>query len=110
MQLLGFDPDIWPHLASADILIIPSRLDEPFGNVAVEGALAARPMVVSATSGLLEAAAGFTAVHSVPPGEPAAIADAIEHVADRWHEQRAGTSRTRSTRRSGTHSSATAPI
>jgi glycosyltransferase involved in cell wall biosynthesis len=90
VHLLGFDPDVWPRLAGADILIIPSRLDEPFGNVAVEGALAARPMVVSATSGLLEAAAGFTAVHSVPPGEPAAIADAIERVADRWSEHRAG--------------------
>ncbi|HEY3722977.1 MAG TPA: glycosyltransferase family 4 protein [Acidimicrobiia bacterium] len=88
VHLLGFDSDIWPHLAEADILIIPSRLDEPFGNVAVEGALAARPMVVSATSGLLEAAAGFSAVHSVPPAEPAAIADAIEQVADRWGEHR----------------------
>ncbi len=59
VRLRGFDPEIWPHLARADVLVVPSRLDEPFGNVAVEGALAARPLIVSRTSGLIEAADGF---------------------------------------------------
>ncbi|MGZ4801547.1 MAG: glycosyltransferase family 4 protein [Acidimicrobiia bacterium] len=90
VHLHGFDADIWPHLAHADILLVPSRLDEPFGNVAIEGALAARPVIVSGTSGLVEAIDGFEAASTVPPGNPTALADAIGTVVGRWSEFRAG--------------------
>ncbi len=46
--------------------------------------LAARPVVVSATSGLREAVHGFGSAQAVPPGDAAAWADAIERVAGSW--------------------------
>ncbi|MDT4961460.1 MAG: hypothetical protein QOF87_1107 [Pseudonocardiales bacterium] len=84
----GFVPDVWPHVAHSDIVIVPSRFDEPFGNTAVEAVLAMRPAVVSATSGLLEAAAGYDAVRSVEPGQDAALADAVCAITDDWARYR----------------------
>jgi glycosyltransferase involved in cell wall biosynthesis len=84
----GFVSDVWPRTAVADIVIVPSRLDEPFGNTAVEAVLAARPAVVSATSGLLEAADGYESVISVEPGQPAALADAVCAILDDWPRYR----------------------
>ena len=83
-QLHGFDPVVWPHLQRADVLIVPSRLDEPFGNTAVEGALAARPIVVSQTSGLVEASEGLEAAVGIPPGDVEAIADAVTQIIEGW--------------------------
>lgn len=84
VTLHGFDPDVWQHLARADVLLVPSRVDEPFGNTAVEGVLAARPVVASATSGLLEATAGMRAARTVAPGDPDALADAVEGLVAAW--------------------------
>jgi glycosyltransferase involved in cell wall biosynthesis len=84
----GFDPCVWPHLTRADILVVPSRVDEPFGNVAVEGALAARPVVVARTGGLLEATAGLGAAVTAEPGQPGALAAAIASIVDDWPAMR----------------------
>ncbi|MEJ5912810.1 glycosyltransferase family 4 protein [Pseudokineococcus sp. 1T1Z-3] len=84
----GFDPDVWPHLARADVAVVPSRLDEPFGNTAVEALLAARPLVVTATSGLLEASALARSAHRVPPGDVEALAGAVHEVVTDWSAQR----------------------
>jgi glycosyltransferase involved in cell wall biosynthesis len=89
VRFLGFVPEVWPLLAAADVLVVPSAIDEPFGNTAVEGALAARPVVATRTSGLLEATDGLPAVRTAPPGDPDALADAIEAVAVEWSEVRA---------------------
>lgn len=84
VTFLGFDTDVWPHLAAADIVVVPSVVDEPFGNTAVEAILSARPVVVSATSGLLEAAAGYTAATAVQPDRPDLLAAAVEDIIDDW--------------------------
>lgn len=84
----GFVRDVWPHVASSDIVLVPSCLDEPFGNTAVEAVLAARPAVVSATSGLLEAAGGYESVLSVEPGRADAIADAVCAILGDWERYR----------------------
>lgn len=89
VTFLGFDTDVWPHLACCDIAVVPSTVDEPFGNTAVEALLAARPAVVSATSGLLEAAEGYGAVVQVPPSDPAALAEAVVRIVDDWPTFRA---------------------
>ncbi|WP_299038924.1 glycosyltransferase family 4 protein [uncultured Pseudokineococcus sp.] len=83
----GFDRDVWPHLAAADVALVPSRVDEPFGNTAVEAVLSARPCVVSATSGLVEAVAGTASAHLVPPGSPSAIASAVEEIIGGWAQE-----------------------
>lgn len=73
----GFCVDVWPHLAAGSVLLVPSLLPEPFGNTAVEGVLAGRPVVASATGGLPEALAGCSGSRLVPPGDAAALADAV---------------------------------
>lgn len=63
-------------LAAADCAVVPSRY-EPFGIVALEAAAAGAPLAVSATGGLAEfVEPGVTGV-SFPPGDPAALADAV---------------------------------
>ncbi len=81
---LGFQADVWPYLAAADVVLVPSVGDESFGNTVVEAVLAARPLVVSAHSGLQEAAAGYAGVQAVDAGDPAAWADAVARVATDW--------------------------
>ena len=80
----GFQDDVWPFLLRSDIAVVPSTIDEPFGNTAVEAVLAARPLIVSATSGLVEAVEGYSSVSQVPPGRPEAIADAVAAVVADW--------------------------
>jgi len=88
VRFLGFQPDVWSVIAEHDVLVVPSRIDEPFGNTAVEGVLAKRPVVASDTSGLREAAGGYKATQLVAPGSPEAIAAALRNVVDRWGELR----------------------
>lgn len=80
----GFNPRVWAFVAEADVVLVPSRLDEPFGNTAVEAVLAQRPVVVSETSGLKEAAAGYTSVAFVEPGNAGALADAVNKIIGDW--------------------------
>jgi glycosyltransferase involved in cell wall biosynthesis len=80
----GFQPDIWPYLADADVLVVPSRLDEPFGNTAVEGILAHRPVIVSDTSGLREAAGGYETAQLVTPNDVEALAQALTAIREQW--------------------------
>ncbi len=80
----GFKPDVWSFLASSDVAVVPSTVDEPFGNTAVEAVLSGRPVVVSATSGLREASAGYRSAWQVPPGDSAGLAAGLVEVLERW--------------------------
>jgi glycosyltransferase involved in cell wall biosynthesis len=80
----GFRPEVWTALAAADMALVPSRDDEPFGNTAVEAVLAARPVAASAIGGLGEAIDGFASAVPVTPSDPEALASAIERVAANW--------------------------
>lgn len=84
VDFAGFHPDVWPFLADADVLIVPSRVDEPFGNTAVEGILALRPVIASDSSGLREAAGGYPTAQLVVPDDAGSIADALIRVRDEW--------------------------
>ena len=84
----GFQTDVWPYLAAADIALIPSQRDEPFGNTAVEAMLAARPAVVSNTSGLREAAGGYGSVEFVEPGDAGQLAAAVLTIRGNWNRYR----------------------
>lgn len=86
--LHGFQREVWDFLAAADVAIIPSRYDEPFGNTAVEAILSARPAVVSDTSGLREAAGGYSSVQFVPPFDPEKIVDAVDRITSNWQRYR----------------------
>ncbi len=84
VDFLGFRADVSPHLADADVVLVPSVGEESFGLTAVEAVLAARPSVVSGTSGLREAVAGYDSVQALPPGEVGQWADAVERVVRDW--------------------------
>jgi glycosyltransferase involved in cell wall biosynthesis len=84
VDFLGFVDDVWAVYASADVVVMPSLLDEGFGNSAVEAVLAARPVVVSDASGMREAVAGYRCAQAVAPGDPRAWADALQCVVKEW--------------------------
>jgi glycogen(starch) synthase len=78
VDFLGFmSPDDLAVLAAAtDVAVVPS-LYEPFGMVALECAAAGTPLVVADTGGLREfVSPGVTGLR-FPPGNPAALADAV---------------------------------
>ncbi len=83
VELTGFETDVWPRLDAADIVLVTSRV-EPFGNVAVEGALARRPAVVSSVQGLREIVRNGQTGLLVPPDDPVALADAVLELCADW--------------------------
>ncbi|WP_223627480.1 glycosyltransferase [Microbacterium sp. EST19A] len=82
----GYATDVWPHVAACDVMVVPSRTDESFGNTAVESILAERPVIVSDLTGLREAVAEYPTSRVVPPGDAAAVADAIQELMDTWSD------------------------
>ncbi|WP_394249946.1 glycosyltransferase family 4 protein [Arthrobacter pityocampae] len=84
VRMVGFREDIWDLVADSDIVLVPARLDESFGNTVVEAMLAARPAVVSAMPGLLEAGSGYGSVQFVQPDDAGLVASAVEAVIDDW--------------------------
>lgn len=86
ISFAGFHPSVWDDLAASDIVLIPSLIDEPFGNTAVEAALSARPAIVSEIGGLPEARKHSTSSILTPPGDAAALAGAVRAVIDDWSD------------------------
>jgi glycosyltransferase involved in cell wall biosynthesis len=77
----GYKHPTLPYLIESDIVLVPSRV-EPFGNTAVEGMLAERPVVASDVQGLAEVIqAGRTGI-LVPPDDAVALAEAIASLLD----------------------------
>ena len=68
--------DVPALLAGATVVPVPS-IHEGFGLVALEAALAARPVVASRVEGIPEVVIDGETGLLVPPGDPAALADAI---------------------------------
>ncbi|WP_394280181.1 glycosyltransferase family 4 protein [Microbacterium sp.] len=89
VRFAGFQPDVWSYVAAADIVVVPSRIDEPFGNTAVEAVLGMRPVIVADTSGLREAADNYTTARMVPVDEPAAISAQLRAISESWAAMRA---------------------
>ncbi len=84
VDFLGFQPDIWQVVADHDVILVPSTVDEPFGNTAVEAMLAQRPLVVSSTSGLREAARDYTTARFVAPSDATELAAAVRDLHEHW--------------------------
>lgn len=95
VRMLGFDPSVWSHYQNTDIALVPSTVDEPFGNTAVEAVLAERPVVVSRIGGLPEAVEGFPSAVLVEPDNAVAIADAIRDFIQDWPATRISAARAR---------------
>lgn len=82
----GYETNVWPHIATCDVMVVPSRTDESFGNTAVESILAERPVIVSDLRGLREAVAEYPTARVVPAGDPGAVADAVQELIGTWPE------------------------
>lgn len=80
----GYAADVWPYVADCDVMIVPSRTDESFGNTAVEAVLAERPVIVSDLTGLREAVGDYPTTRIVPAGDAASVADAVQELMDTW--------------------------
>lgn len=79
----GVQPDVWPALASADIVLVPSRV-EPFGNAAVEAMLAWRPVAAGDAQGLREIVIPGHNGRLVAPGDAEDLAAAVTAMMDDW--------------------------
>jgi glycosyltransferase involved in cell wall biosynthesis len=79
----GFESEVWQLHDRADVVLVPSRF-EPFGNVAVEGMLAGRPVIASDTQGLTEIVEDGVSGLVVPSGDPVALADAVARLVQDW--------------------------
>ena len=71
-----------------DIIVVPSTVDEPFGNTAVEAMLAQRPLIVSRTSGLKQASVAYASVRRVKPGSARSLAKAVTSMVGQWDRVR----------------------
>ncbi len=74
VRFLGWvsEPDLRAVVVAADLVVAPS-LYEPFGLVALEGAVLGTPLVLSGTGGLEEFAAGDQRALTFSPGTPASL-------------------------------------
>ncbi|GCB53935.1 glycosyltransferase family 4 protein [Rhodococcus erythropolis] len=87
IRYLGVVEQVWETMDSADIALVPSRA-EPFGNVAVEAQLFAKPVLASAVQGLTEIIEDGRNGLLVEPGNAVALADAIQSTIESWGSTR----------------------
>lgn len=64
----------------SDVCIVPSRLPEPFGRVAIEAMAWARPVIAAAHGGLVEIVEDGVSGWLFPPNDEAALASLIERI------------------------------
>ncbi len=77
------------EMADSSLVVIPSLWPEPFGLVGIEAFAAGRPVVASATGGIVDWLQDGVTGLSVPPGDVAALAVALEQLLadpERQHE------------------------
>ena len=79
VQFLGWRDDVGRILHACDLVVVPSQA-EPFGRVALEAMAASRPVIGTRAGGLPDIVADGQTGRLVPPGDPTALAKAIQDV------------------------------
>lgn len=77
VHFVGFRTDLPALIQACDVVVMPSVAPESFGRVAVEGMLAARPVVATRLGGAIETIDDGKTGRLVPPGDAPALADAL---------------------------------
>lgn len=77
IRLLGFRSDVMSVMNAADVVVLPSVAKEGLGLVLVEAALLEKPTIGSNAPGIDEAIQDGVTGLLVPPGNAAALADAL---------------------------------
>jgi len=88
VQLAGFRENAAESMVAFDLVVVPS-LAEPYGTVSAEAAAAGRPAVISAVGGMAEVVIDGQTGLRVPPGDPAALAEAVGTLLDDPERMRA---------------------
>ena len=83
VHLLPFTADPAPHYRWADVVVVPSRLPESLGRVAIEAMAYGRPALVSGIGGLVEVVAHASTGWIVPPDDAPALAAALAGIVER---------------------------
>lgn len=89
VEVVGAVDDVWPHLARANVMVLPS-LTETSGIAAMEAMAAGLPVVASRVGGLPELIEEGRSGLLVPPQDPGSLAEALVKVledpvlADAW--------------------------
>jgi glycosyltransferase involved in cell wall biosynthesis len=79
--LQSFTQDVSTVWDACDIAVIPSTEPEPFGMVALEAMAASKPIIAANHGGLAEIVVQGETGLLVPPGDAAALAEAIKQLA-----------------------------
>lgn len=80
VRLVGDCDDMPAALALADVVVNASTRPEAFGRVVIEAQSMARPVIASDHGGAVETVRHGDTGWRVPPGDPAALASALDHV------------------------------
>lgn len=80
VTLAGYVPEAATLLAGADVCVVPSIWGEAFGLAALEPGARGVPVIASNVGGIPEIIIDGVNGLLVPPGDPAALADAIERL------------------------------
>jgi glycosyltransferase involved in cell wall biosynthesis len=84
------DPEeLAQELADASVVVVPSRWPEPFGLVGIEALAAGRPVIASATGGILDWLEDGVNGLSVRAGDASDLARALNELLDNRDEQQA---------------------
>lgn len=77
VHFTGQRPDVARLLSAVDVVVVPSRLPEPFGTIQIEAMAAGKPLVSSAAGGNVEVVEHGRTGFLVPPATPGAISNAV---------------------------------
>jgi glycosyltransferase involved in cell wall biosynthesis len=89
IKIDGFVNDTMPLYRWADIVVVPSKLPEPLGRVAIEAMSFGRPVIASEIGGLPEVVKDQVTGWLIPPGDPTILAGALRWIIERpqsWRE------------------------
>ena len=78
--------DVVTPLHAADVVVVPSVWDEPFGRTVIEAMSTGRPVIASAVGGIPEVLTGDFVRFLVPPGDVAALRAKLGEVLD-WRRR-----------------------
>jgi glycosyltransferase involved in cell wall biosynthesis len=80
VQFLGHRDDRWSLYEAADVIVLPSISHEDMPIVILDAMAAGRPVVASSVAGIPEQVVDGVTGRLVPPGDSAALAEALAHV------------------------------
>jgi glycosyltransferase involved in cell wall biosynthesis len=81
VAFLGWLPNVWPYLARADVLVLPSVVAESFGMAAAEAMSLGKPVIGSNVGGIPEVVEAGRSGLLVEPGSVSDLRNAMERLA-----------------------------